>query len=556
MAMVRDDSHAKSSDGEILSSRDERGAPPGDQIMSAIRGLDPEDKRSIRVLVVDDDHALCRSCKSVLESEGYDVEATERGKEALDLLRREHFDIVLLDLYMSGASGSELLKERLDRFPETLVIIMTGNPSVETSVDVLRRGAWSYLPKPFSATHLQVLMGRAAHTVLVARESRKEAEAAKDRVPVETEQKDELTILGASNTFREVIDLAEKVARTDASVFIVGESGVGKDLVAQYIHQHSRRSSASYVPVNCAALPENLLESEMFGHVKGSFTGAVRDKPGLLEEAHGGTLFLDELTSMPTPIQAKLLRVLQDGVVRRVGATKADSVVNVRFISATNQDPAEAIEEGTLRTDVYYRLGVVPIEIPPLRARPEDIATLARHFLTAYWRKHRHASGEAPTLTDEALRALERHPWPGNVRELRNTIEHAVVLLEPGARIRPDDIPFIRDGVVEATVGDGNGVGGGGTSQGIRRWSSPSGGSLSTDGPLFNPEREFAETRDEHMAEWERQYLIEAVRWGGGNISKTARAMGIHRTYLYRLLDKHDLDHAEIGRRNGEGDAE
>jgi transcriptional regulator with PAS, ATPase and Fis domain len=214
-------------------------------------------------------------------------------------------------------------------------------------------------------------------------------------------------LLGESPAFKQVVALARRVAPTDASVFLTGESGTGKELVAQFIHRMSRRKSRDMVAVNCAALPEPLLESEMFGHVKGAFTGATRDKAGLMEVANGGTLFLDELTEMSPMTQAKLLRVVQDGVLRRVGSSKTDIVVNVRFISATNKDPVQAVEDGRLREDLYYRLGVVPIRIPPLRERPEDIPVIARHFLTAYWLRHGHGSSDAPGLTDDAVRQLQ-----------------------------------------------------------------------------------------------------------------------------------------------------
>jgi len=237
--------------------------------------------------------------------------------------------------------------------------------------------------------------------------------------------------------------LARKVARTDASVFISGESGTGKELIAEFIHQHSRRSSRQMVAINCAALPETLLESEMFGHRKGAFTGAIRDKPGLLETANGGTMFLDEVTEMSKPIQAKLLRVIQDGVVRRVGSESIDAIVNVRFVAATNRNPQDAVDQGILREDLYYRLRVVPIPIPPLRERQEDIPLLANHFLRHYWGRHRGPGNPLPDLAPGALRALAGHTWPGNVRELQNVIEHAVVLVEPGSTIEAGELPFI-----------------------------------------------------------------------------------------------------------------
>src|SRR5438445_118774 len=264
-----------------------------------------EVKARVRIVVVDDEHTLRESCAGVLRHEGYDVTVCSRGQDALDLLKRRAFDVVLVDLYMTQVDGLALLRAALGTNHDTIVIVMTGNPSVESSVEALRQGAFDYLPKPFSASHLQVLIGRAVHTLLVARETREQQETL-DRAQV---QSDKLTLLGTAPAFRRAIELARKVAPTDASVFITGESGSGKEMIAQFIHHHSRRSSRPFIAINCAALPEGLLESEMFGHRKGAFTGAVRDKPGLLEAAHGGTLFLDELAEMPKSIQAKLLRV-------------------------------------------------------------------------------------------------------------------------------------------------------------------------------------------------------------------------------------------------------
>src|SRR5216110_3569375 len=403
------------------------GVQPGDgREPAALLAIGPEAKARVRILVVDDEHTLRESCAAVLRHEGYDVTVCSRGQDALDLLKRRAFDVVLVDLYMTQVDGLALLRAALGTNHDTIVIVMTGNPSVESSVEALRQGAWDYLPKPFSATHLQVLIGRAVHTLLVARETPdQQAEPEPRHVPG-----DKITLLGTAPGFRRAVELARKVAPTDASVFITGESGSGKEMIAQFIHQHSRRSSRPLVAVNCAALPETLLESEMFGHVKGAFTGAIRDKPGLLEMANGGTLFLDELIEMPKPIQAKLLRVIQDGVVRRVGSEHTDAVVNVRFIAATNRDPEDAVAAGALREDLYYRLRVVPIHVPALRERVDDIPLLAEHFLTFYWNRHRAGEEPVPHLSKAAIWALRAHSWPGNVRELQNVIEHAVVLLD------------------------------------------------------------------------------------------------------------------------------
>jgi DNA-binding NtrC family response regulator len=387
-----------------------------------------EFRATLNILLIDDERTLRETCKSILNGLGYRVEVASKGDEGLKMAQRRAYDIILTDLYLPDVTGIELVTAVLEERPGTIIIVMTGNPSVASNVEALRAGAWDYLPKPFSATHLEIVVGRASHAIMVARESDSARESAAS--PAEPD-----TPLGVSPSFVRCIELARKVAATDASVFITGETGSGKEIIAQFIHKRSRRRARPLVAVNCAALPEGLLESEMFGHVKGAFTGAVRDKAGLLETANGGTLFLDELTEMPKSLQAKLLRVIQDGVVRRVGSSTTSSVVNVRFIAASNRDADQAVAENVLREDLYYRLRVVPIKLPALRDRQEDIPLLADHFMQRYWRQHRGGETNVPRLTANVVRALQAYPWPGNVRELQNAIEHAVVLLEPGQAI-------------------------------------------------------------------------------------------------------------------------
>src|SRR5690242_16447954 len=414
-----------------------RAEPPESEKLE----ISPELRESIQVLVIDDDRTLREGCASMLQMSKYNASFVGRGEEALELLKRRRFDIVLCDLYMSGVPGMTLLRTALTTDRDTLVIMMTGNPSVTSSIEALRAGAWDYLPKPFSATHLEVLLGRAAHAVIVARETREMQRT----MIAEVSNSEKVTLLGAAPAFQRAVELARRVAQTDASVMITGESGTGKEVIAQFIHRHSRRASRKLVPINCTELPEPLLESEMFGHRKGAFTGADRDKPGLLETANGGTLFLDELTEMSHPIQAKLLRVLQDGVVRRVGSEQQDAVVDVRFISATNREPQDAVDEGALRGDLFYRLRVVPIKLPPLRKRPEDIPLLANHFLTYYWQRHRQMGDRLPKLSEASVAFLRSRVWRGNVRELQNVIEHVAVMAEPDQTIQPNDIPVYDD---------------------------------------------------------------------------------------------------------------
>ena len=471
-------------------------------------------KASIRILIVDDERTLRESCASVLRTEGYSVVLAGRGEEAMDLVRRRQFDLVLVDLFMSQVSGMDILNAALEVNRDCLVVVMTGNPSVPSSIEAIRMGAWDYLPKPFSATHLQVLIGRASHAILKGRE----AADLRNQVMRQHSLSDTQALLGISPLFRKAVELARKVAPTDASVFISGESGTGKEVIAQFIHAHSRRAKKAMVPINCAALPEPLLESEMFGHRKGSFTGADRDKPGLLETADGSTLFLDEVTEMSLPLQAKLLRVVQDGVVRRVGAETAGDPVDVRFISATNRDPQEAVERGVLRGDLFYRLRVVPIVLPPLRQRPEDIQLLANHFLGMFWHRHRQMPDRAPHLSDASIEFLRSRAWRGNVRELQNVIEHVAVLVEPDQLIEPSDIPLYDDAVVAPE-----------------------------HAPSAQLDGSFHDVKDRVIAQFERDYLTRLISRAAGNMSKAARQANIDRTTLYRLIEKHGLQREDSG---------
>jgi transcriptional regulator with PAS, ATPase and Fis domain len=365
------------------------------------------------------------------------------------------------------------------------------------------------------ATQLLVVIGRAAYQLLRVRQL--SGSSNQDGVLVD---RGDLKILGVSKSMREAIRLALKAARTDASVFVTGESGTGKEIIAQFIHKESRRSRRAFVAVNCAALPAELLESEMFGHRRGAFTGAIRDKPGLLEVADQGTFFLDELGEMPLPLQAKLLRVLQDGVVRRVGSERDDAVVDVRFISATNRDPDEAMDEGLIRRDLFYRLRVVPIELPALRERPEDVPVLIRFFLEHFWRRHQLPGRTPPRLAPNTMEALVRYDWPGNVRELQNVLENLVVLSDPDELVEPDRLSIL-DMSGEAREDDG---GAAGTFAGALNFRAP-----------------FHEAKDALIARFEREYLAQIVARTGGNMSEAARQAGIDRTTLYRLMEKHEL---------------
>jgi transcriptional regulator with PAS, ATPase and Fis domain len=319
-------------------------------------------------------------------------------------------------------------------------------------------------------------------------------------------------LLGTSPAFKSATELARRAAPTNASVMIVGETGTGKEVIAQYIHHHSRRARKRLVPINCAAIPEQLLESEMFGHRKGAFTGADREKMGLLELANGGTLFLDELTEMSMALQAKMLRVLQDGIVRRVGSEEEDAVVDVRFVSATNRDPRDAIRSKQLREDLYYRLNVVQVTIPPLRERVEDIPLLANHFLRVFWDRHRSAKDTVPTFTEDTLDFLSSRPWRGNVRELQNFVEHVTILAQPGAKIQIHHLPLDQE-VDLGAVSNGPGV------------------IASSDA--------YHVAKEQVLATFEKNYVTRLVARASGNMSRAARLASVDRTTLYRLLERH-----------------
>jgi DNA-binding NtrC family response regulator len=493
---------------------------PGSGLMSESlsgqKGVDsdtilPGSHGDLRLLVVECDDSLRDGCVAVLRGEGYTVTGSSRGDEALRLLQKRRFDIVLVNLFMSGVSGMKILEAAREAHGESLVILMTGNPSVETNIRALQAGAWEYLAMPFTAEQLQLVVGRAAHSIMEGR-----GLSSKPTMPAPDAPDDGMaSLIGISPAFCRAVELARKVAKTNASVMISGESGTGKEGIAQLIHKQSQRNGKRFVAINCAALPAQLLESEMFGHKKGSFTGADRDKPGLLEVAHNGSLFLDELTEMPLALQAKLLRVIQDGVVRRVGSEQEDATVDVRFISATNRDPNEAVRTHVLRDDLFYRLRVVPLHLPPLRERLEDIPLLANHFLGQYWRRHRISDGDSPTLSASALDLLTSLGWPGNVRELQNLMEHLAVLADAGSVIQADDLPVRSDAA--------------GANAATRGW------------PAHLMSKAYHPAKEAVLAHFEKEYLGTLVARADRNMSKAARMAGIDRTTLYRLLEKHDV---------------
>jgi DNA-binding NtrC family response regulator len=463
----------------------------------------PPTESAISVLICDDEELLVKSCGQILSSEGYTVYTEGRGKNALENVRRHRPDIVLTDLMLPDTSGLELLKDIKKLAPETLVVMITGFATVDSSVEAIRAGAYDYIPKPFTATQLRILIGRAAQQVQLVRDNAQLRDQLKKHYSFEN-------IIGTSDSIQKVFSVVSRVAPTDASVFISGESGTGKELIARACHTNSRRSDRPFTAINCAALPDHLLESELFGHVKGAFTGADRDRAGLLEVASGGTFFMDEITEMSMDLQAKLLRVIQERRIRRVGG-EVEIPIDVRWVSATNRDPEQAVRDGALRQDLLYRLNVVPVKLPPLRMRREDIPALAQHYLKKFGQEYDRGNLR---FSPEAMRVLSDFHWPGNVRELQNVVERTVSLCLPGQEITPDDLP-------EELL--------------MPRTNGRAAVTYSADLP-------FHEAKNQAIAIFEKEYLRDLLRRHNGNISQAARTAGIDRKTIHRMLTKYDLE--------------
>jgi two-component system response regulator PilR (NtrC family) len=370
-----------------------------------------------RILVVDDEKSMRDILAISLSKEGYEVTVAESGDAAIETSRREPFDAVITDLRMPRTDGLQVLRSVKERTPETAVIMVTAVGSTETAIEAMRLGAYDYITKPFKLDEINLIISRALER------KRLWDENAYLRRQVETQHRFD-NIIAKSPRMMEVFDTIRKIVDSTSTVMITGESGTGKELVARAIHFNGSRRSRPFISVNCGAIPENLMESELFGHVKGSFTGAVANKEGLFQAADGGTLFLDEITEIPALLQVKLLRAIQEREIRRVGDTR-DAKVDVRLIAASNRDLEQAVADGVLREDLFYRLNVIPIHLPPIRERREDIPLLVAHFLQKLGRQ---LGKEGRGVTPEALAVLERHSWPGNIRELENVLERAIVL--------------------------------------------------------------------------------------------------------------------------------
>ena len=450
---------------------------------------------SRRILIVDDEQGIRAALGQLLEFEGYEVRTAANAVDGIAEYRRFRPHLVFLDVKMAGIDGLEALRTLREQDPGAIVVMISGHATIQTAVEATQHGAYDILEKPLDTDRILVTLRNALAHLDLHEENTRLRDAVRSR----------FEIVGTSYAIRGVIEKIERVAKTPARVLITGENGTGKELVARAIHSQSTRAQAPFVEVNCAAIPAEMIESELFGHMKGAFTGAVADRAGKFEQAHGGTLFLDEVGDMSLAAQAKVLRVLQDGVVTRIGGSKPIQV-DVRVLAATNKEVEAEISAGGFREDLYYRLNVVPIHVPPLRERREDIPLLIGHFVAQLTGP----AGVAPrAMTDEAVTRLSQLDWPGNVRELRNTIERLLILAS-GPRVTVDD--------VERLVG--------------RRAESGEGGLGSLlDVPTFE---EF-----KHAAE--RAYLVAKLRAFDWNVSETARALDMPRSNLYKKIERYGL---------------
>jgi two-component system nitrogen regulation response regulator NtrX len=449
-----------------------------------------------RILVIDDEGAIRESMRMILEYEGYECALAASGPEGIGAVEREAPDLVFLDVRMPGMDGLEVL-DRLKAMNETLpVVIVSGHGTVATAVEATKRGAFDFIEKPLESERVLVTVRNALDRARLVSENRalKRAESVR------------YEMIGQSPALARVTDSIRRAAPTNATVLLLGESGVGKELVARAIHRNSQRGRERFVQVNCAAIPEELIESELFGHEKGSFTGATEKQVGKFEQADRGTIFLDEVGDMSAKTQAKVLRVLQEGEVERLGSARTLKV-DVRVIAATNKDLEAEIEKGTFREDLYFRLSVVPIHVPPLRERPEDIPLLVRHFTELFAKEN---NFRPRRFSPAAIDLLQRHRWKGNIRELKNTVER-LLIMAAGEAI---DVPDVREVLrldkgapVEAPAPPGD-----------------------KPGTL----REFKESA-------ERSFLVGKLRENGWNISRTAEVIGTPRSNLYKKLEQYGI---------------
>ena len=458
-----------------------------------------------RILLVDDEPDMLENCSRILSRQGHTCMTAANGREALAILEREQPDVLVTDLKMPEMDGMALLRHAHELDPTLPVIMLTAFATIESAVAAVKEGAFDYLPKNFSVDQLRVAVERALRHRGLQVENRNLRQQLQQTLGLEN-------IVGRSPVMTQVFELVKKAARSEANILVLGESGTGKELIARAIHANSPRAGQPFVPVDCASLPEHLLESELFGHEKGAFTGAVRSKPGLMETAHRGTLFLDEIAELPAPLQVKLLRVLQERQIRRVGGTSLVDV-DVRVVSATNRDLRDAIAKGQFREELYYRINVIAIQLPALRERAGDVRLLAHTFLKQY------GQGRVTAMDDAVAQALERYAWPGNVRELQNVIERACALAE-GPTVTVKDLP---DHVLHAIP---------------RQAAVPAAVAAvpSSEGDLT-----LKDAKERWLQVLEVAYLRDLLARHDGNVSSAAKAAGIDRKTFHRLINKYDL---------------
>jgi two-component system nitrogen regulation response regulator NtrX len=447
-----------------------------------------------RILVVDDEEGIRRVLHQLFEYEDHEVRSAGGGAEAITIYQEFHPDVTFLDVKMARMDGLEALTRIREHDPNAVVVMISGHGTIDTAVEATRRGAYDFLEKPLDTDRLLLVLRNALQQQGLAQEN------ARLRGEIESRHQ----IVGRSFALRQVLDRVEKVAPTDARVLVTGENGTGKELVARAIHRLSPRADKAFIELNCAAIPSELIESELFGHMKGSFTGAHEDRAGKFELADGGTLFLDEIGDMSLQAQAKVLRALQEGIVTRVGGAKPIQV-DVRVLAATNKDLEEEIKGGRFREDLYYRLNVIPLHVPPLRERREDIPMLVRHFVEA---NAREANMRPRQFTDDAVERLQRMDWPGNVRELRNTVER-LLILAGGSAVGGDDVDLLVGGKMK-------------------------GGGLSGDLLGCTTFAEFKEAA-------ERAFILQKLRENDWNVSETARILDMPRSNLYKKIERYEL---------------
>jgi DNA-binding NtrC family response regulator len=446
-----------------------------------------------RVLIIDDDESMRIGCAQTLEQAGFTVSVACAGEEGLEKASRESFDVAFLDLMMPGLPGMEVLKRLKQESPNLMVIIITGYATIESAVEAIKRGAYNYLSKPFTPEALTGLAKKAAAA------GRRKLEDSCVRKELDRQMLSD-EVIGHSEPMSQVMRLVHRSAPTDSTVLITGETGSGKEVVARAVHRLSARASKPFVTVDCGTLVETLFESELFGHVKGAFSGAVESTVGKIELANGGTLFLDEISNISIQMQARLLRVVQEREISRVGGTQKKRV-DVRIISATNRDLPQAVRDGSFREDLFYRLNVIHIALPPLRDRLDDIPALAAHYVRKLAAERRRP---APALSDAAMRFLMSHKWPGNVRELINSLEYAVVTCE-GDVIGVDDLPYGPQAESQAAL-------------------PPAG-----------------EAEEGQLARVEQEEILRALQTFGGNRTKAAEYLGIHRKTLREKIRKYEI---------------